>query len=154
MIADPAIFVAGDGPICIDEYQKAPVVLDAIKAVLNRDSRPGRFVLAGSTRHDSLPSAAQALTGRLSRLRVYPLAQVELERTDDNLAVDTPWRSSIPESNGRERPTKSARRAITPRRTRFEQRVGLSTCFGPSLALSFGPSWWVSVWVGGRWWLI
>ncbi|MDP1821536.1 MAG: ATP-binding protein [Acidimicrobiales bacterium] len=77
--ADPSTFVAGAEPVCIDEYQKAPVVLDAIKAQLNQDSRPGRFVLTGSTRHDSLPAAAQALTGRLSRLTVYPLAQVELE---------------------------------------------------------------------------
>jgi len=77
--ADPSTFVSGTGPVCIDEYQKAPVVLDAIKAELNQDSRPGRFVLTGSTRHDSLPAAAQALTGRLSRLTVYPLGQVELE---------------------------------------------------------------------------
>ena len=77
--ADPSTFVAGTEPVCIDEYQKAPVVLDAIKAELNQDSRPGRFVLTGSTRHDSLPAAVQALTGRLSRLTVYPLAQVELE---------------------------------------------------------------------------
>ena len=59
--------------------RRRPVVLDAIKAELNQDSRPGRFVLTGSTRHDSLPAAVQALTGRLSRLTVYPLAQVELE---------------------------------------------------------------------------
>lgn len=76
---DPSAFVAGPEPVCVDEYQKAPIILDAIKAELNRDSRPGRFVLTGSTRHDSLPQAAQALTGRLSRLAVYPLAQVELE---------------------------------------------------------------------------
>jgi predicted AAA+ superfamily ATPase len=77
--ADPSAFVGGPDPVCVDEYQKAPIILDAIKAELNTDSRPGRFVLTGSTRHDSLPKAAQALTGRLSLLTVYPLAQVELE---------------------------------------------------------------------------
>lgn len=85
--ADPSTFVAGTEPVCIDEYQKAPVVLDAIKAELNQDSRPGRFVLTGSTRHDSLPAAAQALTGRLSRLTVYPLAQVELEGNGSSILV-------------------------------------------------------------------
>ena len=35
--ADPATFVSGPAPVCIDEYQHAPVVLDAIKAELNRD---------------------------------------------------------------------------------------------------------------------
>lgn len=86
--ADPATFVAGDQPVCVDEYQKAPVVLDAIKAELNRDGRPGRFVLTGSTRHDALPAAAQALTGRLSRLSIFPLAQTELDRADHNLVAD------------------------------------------------------------------
>lgn len=76
--ADPARFVAGDGPVCVDEYQKAPLVLDAIKTELNMDTRPGRFVLTGSTRHDALPPAAQTLTGRLTRLSVYPLSQGEL----------------------------------------------------------------------------
>lgn len=76
--ADPGAFVPGSQPVCIDEYQKAPIVLDAIKSELNRDGRPGRFVLTGSTRHDALPAAAQALTGRLARLRLYPLSQGEV----------------------------------------------------------------------------
>jgi predicted AAA+ superfamily ATPase len=78
VLADPALFVGGDAPVFIDEYQKVPVVLDAIKAELNRDTRPGRFVLTGSARHDALPPAAQALTGRLSTLPVYPLSQHEI----------------------------------------------------------------------------
>ncbi len=85
--ADPATFVAGDQPVCVDEYQKAPEVLDAIKAELNRDGRPGRFVLTGSTRHDALPVAAQALTGRLSRLRIYPLSQAELAGSVGNVVA-------------------------------------------------------------------
>jgi len=75
---DPAIFVSGPSPVCVDEYQKAPMVLDAIKAALNRDSAPGRFILTGSARHDALPAAAQALTGRLHRIPVFPLSQGEI----------------------------------------------------------------------------
>lgn len=82
--ADPALFVSGDRTVCIDEYQKAPVVLDAIKAELNKRTTPGRFVLAGSARHDALPPAAQALTGRLSRLHVFPFSQGELVGEDEN----------------------------------------------------------------------
>ena len=77
--ADPAMFVSWSGPVCIDEYQHVPLVLDAMKAELNRDGRPGRFVLTGSARHEALPAAAQALTGRLHRLPVYPFSQGELE---------------------------------------------------------------------------
>ncbi len=83
--ADPALFVQGNRLVCIDEYQKAPVVLDAIKAELNQRTTPGRFVLAGSVRHDALPAAAQALTGRLSRLHVFPLSQGELNGVHENL---------------------------------------------------------------------
>jgi len=83
--ADPGAFVSGAETVCVDEYQKAPIVLDAIKSELNRDGRPGRFVLAGSTRHDALPAAAQALTGRLTRLRVYPLSQGEISGVHEDL---------------------------------------------------------------------
>ncbi len=83
--ADPAGFVGGPSPVCIDEYQHAPAILDAIKAELNRDLRPGRFLLTGSTRHDALPVAAQSLTGRLHLLSVWPLSQGEIAGTYENL---------------------------------------------------------------------
>lgn len=77
--ADPALFVKGDPPVCIDEYQHVPELLDAIKAELNTDGSAGRFLLTGSTRHDALPQAAQALTGRLHIVDVLPLSQGEIE---------------------------------------------------------------------------
>src|SRR5262249_58161109 len=52
---DPGRFVTGPDPVVIDEFQHVPELLDAIKAELNRDLRPGRFVLAGSTRYSTLP---------------------------------------------------------------------------------------------------
>ncbi len=85
---DPSAFVAGPRPVFVDEYQKAPAVLDAIKAELNTDTRPGRFALTGSTRHDSLPPAAQALTGRLARLRLYPLSQGEIHSVHEQFVAD------------------------------------------------------------------
>ena len=47
--SDPARFVEADQPVLIDEYQHVPELLDAIKAQLNRNLRPGGYVLAGST---------------------------------------------------------------------------------------------------------
>ena len=84
VVADPALAVSGGGPVCLDEYQKAPEVLEAIKAELNRHTAPGRFVLTGSTRHDSLPSAAQSLTGRMTSLTVFPLSQGEQSGMHEN----------------------------------------------------------------------
>jgi predicted AAA+ superfamily ATPase len=82
--ADPALFVSGPEFVCIDEYQKATTVLDAIKAELNRDLHPGRFLITGSTRYDALPAAAQALTGRLHVVTIYPLSQGEVSGSREN----------------------------------------------------------------------
>lgn len=76
---DPSYFVAAPHePVCIDEYQHVPAVLDAIKAELNRDSRAGRYVLTGSTRYGSLPRLSQSLTGRVHVMTLWPLSQGEL----------------------------------------------------------------------------
>lgn len=73
-------------PVCIDEYQRVPETLDAIKARLNRESsRPGTAVITGSTRQDALPTTAQALTGRLHTLTIWPLSQGELGGVREDL---------------------------------------------------------------------
>lgn len=84
---DPQRFVSGPGPILIDEYQHVPEVLNAIKAELNRDLSPGRFVLAGSTRYKTLPEAGMALTGRVDVMEVLPLAQAEIDGAGGSFLV-------------------------------------------------------------------
>lgn len=81
----PSFAVAGTGPVLIDEYQHVPEVLDAIKAELNRDPRPGRFVLTGSTSYTTIPRAAQALTGRAHVMTVWPLSQGEIGNRRESL---------------------------------------------------------------------
>ncbi len=76
--------VGGETPVLIDEYQRVPSLLDAIKARLNRETRPGMFVLAGSASYDSLPKGTQALTGRIQRLPVMPFTQTEIDGTDNH----------------------------------------------------------------------
>lgn len=78
--ADPALFVSADrpSPVCVDEFQHAPILLDAIKAELNRELRPGRYLLTGSTRYSSLPTAGQSLAGRAHVVTMWPLSQGEL----------------------------------------------------------------------------
>jgi uncharacterized protein len=84
--ADPALFVGGERPVLIDEFQHEPAVLDAIKAELNVDSSPGRFVITGSTRYVTLPTAAQALTGRAHLIEVRPLSQGEITGAREDFA--------------------------------------------------------------------
>src|SRR4029077_3874134 len=82
--ADPSLFLTGPEPVCIDEYQHVVDLLDAMKAELNRDLHPGRFLITGSTRYEALPHAAQALTGRMHLISVLPLSQRELARVEGN----------------------------------------------------------------------
>ncbi|MGH3937639.1 MAG: ATP-binding protein [Pseudonocardiaceae bacterium] len=76
---DPMAFVHDlPEPIIIDEFQRVPDLLVAIKAELNRDRRPGRFVLAGSVRYQVVPELADFLTERVALLTLWPFAVAEL----------------------------------------------------------------------------
>jgi predicted AAA+ superfamily ATPase len=81
--ADPAFFASGPSPVLVDEFQHVLDLLDAIKAELNRNLRPGRFVLTGSTRYMTLPAAAQSLTGRVHVMRLWPFSQGELRQGEE-----------------------------------------------------------------------
>lgn len=95
-LEDPTAFVTGlPEPVVIDEFQRVPDLLSAIKAELNRDRRPGRFLLAGSTRHDAVPELADFLTGRVELLRLWPFAMAELEPAGTSL-VDRIFSGSPP----------------------------------------------------------
>lgn len=64
----------------LDEVQKVPDLLAAIKLAVDRDRRPGRFLLTGSANLITLPRVSESLAGRMELLRLHPLAQVEIER--------------------------------------------------------------------------
>ena len=77
---DPAAFVSGKArTFVIDEVQRAPELLLEIKASVDDDRRPGRFVLTGSADVLSLPRVADTLAGRMEVLRLWPLSQGEIE---------------------------------------------------------------------------
>ncbi len=80
-ISDPLGFAAsGTEPRLIDEIQRAgdPLVR-AIKAEVDAITRPGRYVLAGSTRFLSTPSLSESLAGRAAVVDVWPFSQGEFE---------------------------------------------------------------------------
>ncbi len=45
---DPEVLVGGPGPVTLDEVQRAPELLRAVKRAIDRDRTPGRFLLTGS----------------------------------------------------------------------------------------------------------
>lgn len=77
--SDPMGFVA-DLPdkVVLDEVQRVPGLFTSLKAAVDRDRRPGRFILTGSANVLLVPKLADSLAGRMEILRLYPLAQVEL----------------------------------------------------------------------------
>lgn len=76
--ADPDVALSGfEEPLLLDEWQEVPSVLGALKRTIDRDPRPGRFVLTGSVRAD-LDTATWPGTGRVVRLPMYGMSVREL----------------------------------------------------------------------------
>lgn len=77
--ADPQGFVAALGRrTVIDEVQRAPDLLLAVKSRLDRDRSPGQFLLTGSANLRRVPGVTDALPGRLDYLTLWPLTQGEI----------------------------------------------------------------------------
>lgn len=77
--ADAAQFIRGlDTPVVIDEVQRVPDLLVAIKASVDEDRSPGRFLLTGSADVLVLPKISETLVGRVRIVSLWPLSQGEL----------------------------------------------------------------------------
>lgn len=85
--ADPAGFVAQARlPLLIDEFQKAPALMEAIKSRVDRERRSnpraaGLFLLTGSANVWGTLRISESLAGRAERVPLWPLSQGEIERT-------------------------------------------------------------------------
>jgi len=82
---DPEAFVAAEGLMVIDEVQRAPELLLAIKERVDSDPVPGRFLLTGSARLLGLRGVPDALPGRMETLELWPLSQGEIDGSPDGL---------------------------------------------------------------------
>jgi predicted AAA+ superfamily ATPase len=99
-LADPEGFLAGlKGPAFIDEIQRAPDLLLAIKDAVDRDLTPGRFLLTGSANVLSVRGVKDALTGRMEMVQLWPLAQSEIHGSSSNF-VDALFASQPPNIAG------------------------------------------------------
>lgn len=78
--SDPTGFVRGFDRASIDEVQRAPELLRAIKRSVDQDRRPGRFLLSGSADLLALPRVSESLAGRMEVITLLPLAQAEMRR--------------------------------------------------------------------------
>jgi predicted AAA+ superfamily ATPase len=86
---DPNGFVAGlNMPATLDEAQHVPEIFPVIKAAIDRQRQPGRFLLTGSANVMLLPKLSESLAGRMEILTLWPFSQGEMQGIQENF-VDT-----------------------------------------------------------------
>lgn len=76
--ADPVEFIRSLNKAVIDEIQRAPELMMVIKESVDRDTRPGRFLLTGSANVMALPTVGDSLAGRIEIVTLLPLSQAEI----------------------------------------------------------------------------
>lgn len=106
---DPDSLVGTRGPVTLDEVQRAPELLRAVKRSIDRDRTPGRFLLTGSANLLLMRQVSESLAGRASYLTLWPMTRREQRglarcgRWDDLLAApDGEWLDVLTGSDGEE----------------------------------------------------
>jgi len=77
---NPEALLESDKPITIDEVQRCPELLVAIKRQVDKDRQPGRFLLSGSANLLLLKGVSETLAGRAIYLTLYPFSQREIQK--------------------------------------------------------------------------
>lgn len=105
---DPLGFVNRfDGPVVLDEVQRVPKLALAIKYAVDRNRRPGRFLLTGSANVLQVPNLSDSLAGRMEIQTLWPFSQDEIEGTRESL-IDTLFGAKFPKVGGRIRDDRKA----------------------------------------------
>ncbi len=96
--ADPGYFLEQfkDDLIILDEVQRMPELFPELRSLIDRDRRPGRFLLLGSASPLLLHSSSETLAGRISYLSLEPIHWTEL--SEDLHPLSLWWRGGFPDS--------------------------------------------------------
>ena len=74
---DPDALVGGTQPVTIDEVQREPDLLHAVKRAIDGHRQPGRFLLTGSANLMMMEKVSESLAGRASYLTLWPMTRRE-----------------------------------------------------------------------------
>ena len=79
-LTDPEFFLAeyADKLICIDEIQQKPDLFPILRALVDKDRRPGRYLILGSASRDLIRRGRESLAGRIHHLELTPFLWSEL----------------------------------------------------------------------------
>lgn len=97
-IDDPVAFIRGLDHAVIDEIQRAPGLLLAIKNAVDDDKAPGRFLLTGSANLMTIPKVADSLACRMEIVRLFPLSQSEILGRKTGF-IDRAFSGEVPVAN-------------------------------------------------------
>lgn len=114
-LTDPDGFLAAqEGPVVLDEVQRAPDLLRAVKRLVDQDRRPGRFLLTGSAHLSTLATVAETLAGRAAVFELFPFSWAERARKPATKTIEelfsaataaelaARWRRVVPAARRRE----------------------------------------------------
>jgi predicted AAA+ superfamily ATPase len=74
---DPEALVGGPKPVTLDEVQREPELLRAVKRAIDRHRAPGQFLLTGSANLLLMRQVSESLAGRASYLTLWPMTRGE-----------------------------------------------------------------------------
>lgn len=74
---DPQVLVGGSEAVTLDEVQREPELLGAVKRAIDRSRTPGRFLLTGSANLLLMRKVSESLAGRASYLTLWPMTRRE-----------------------------------------------------------------------------
>lgn len=104
---DPEALVGGTGKVTLDEVQREPSLLAAVKRAIDRNRTPGRFLLTGSANLLLMRQVSESLAGRASYLTLWPMTRREQRgegragRWDELLAArDEDWLDVLATGDG------------------------------------------------------
>lgn len=102
---DPVGFIQSlQGNVIIDEIQRCPELILSIKAEVDKNRIPGRFLLTGSANLLLLPQIKESLAGRVEIIYLSPLSEAEKEETPPRFLKSLFANKFVPKITGRQDP--------------------------------------------------
>ncbi len=95
-IDDPTGFVRAYPSAAIDEIQRAPGLILALKRTVDADPRPGRYIVTGSVDLFRQTVAPDSLAGRVETVQLFPFSQAEIDRAVAPSLVDRAFSADFP----------------------------------------------------------
>jgi uncharacterized protein len=74
---DPEVLVGGHQPVTLDEVQREPGLRHSVKLAIDRERRPGQFLITGSANLLLMGQVSESLAGRASYLTLWPMTRRE-----------------------------------------------------------------------------